>query len=170
MFVAKIVCPRSYYWSKYPGAPSSMTIQGSTILEWFLRNGLNGRHLSNKPNDSHRGDMPHYVPSALLPMQDHQCWMLAIRATHTWWCHQMETFSALLALCAGNSPVTGEFPSQRPVTWSFDVFFHLCLNKRLNKQWWGWWFEMPSRLLWGHCIMTTNYWLQKLGSHIATRA
>ena len=22
----------------------------------------------------------------------------------TWWCHQMETFSALLALCAGNSP------------------------------------------------------------------
>ena len=30
----------------------------------------------------------------------------------TWWRHQMETFSALLALCAGNSPVTGEFPSQ----------------------------------------------------------
>ena len=35
----------------------------------------------------------------------------------------METFSALLAFCAGNSPVTGEFPSQRPVTRSFDVFF-----------------------------------------------
>ena len=35
----------------------------------------------------------------------------------------METFSALLALCAGNSPVTGEFPSQRPVTRSFDIFF-----------------------------------------------
>ena len=33
-----------------------------------------------------------------------------------WWRHQMEAFSALLALCAGNSPVTGEFPSQRPVT------------------------------------------------------
>ena len=41
------------------------------------------------------------------------------------WRHQMETFSALLALCAGNSPVTGEFPSQRPVTHSFDVFFDL---------------------------------------------
>ena len=27
-----------------------------------------------------------------------------------WWCHQMETFSMLLALCVGNSPVTGEFP------------------------------------------------------------
>ena len=41
----------------------------------------------------------------------------------TWWRHQMETFSALLALCAGNSPVSGEFPAQRPVTRSFDVFF-----------------------------------------------
>ena len=35
----------------------------------------------------------------------------------------METFSTLLAICAGNSPVTGEFPAQRPVTRSFDVFF-----------------------------------------------
>ena len=42
----------------------------------------------------------------------------------------METFSALLAICAGNSSVIGEFPSQRPVTWSFDVFFDLRLNKR----------------------------------------
>ena len=42
-------------------------------------------------------------------------------------------FSALLALCAGNSRVTGEFHAQRPVTRSFDFFFHLCLNKRLNK-------------------------------------
>ena len=40
----------------------------------------------------------------------------------------METVSALLALCAGNSPVTGEFPSQRPVTRSLDVFFDLRLN------------------------------------------
>ena len=45
----------------------------------------------------------------------------------------METFSALLDLCEGNSPVTGEFPSQRPVTQSFDVFFDLHLNKRLSK-------------------------------------
>ena len=35
----------------------------------------------------------------------------------------METFSALLAICAGNSPVSGEFPAQKPVTRSFDVFF-----------------------------------------------
>ena len=43
----------------------------------------------------------------------------------------METFSALLVLCAGNSPATGEFPAQRPVTRSFDVFFDL----RLNNDW-----------------------------------
>ena len=44
----------------------------------------------------------------------------------------METFSALLARCAGNSPVTGEFPSQRTVTRRFDAFFDLRLNKRLS--------------------------------------
>ena len=37
----------------------------------------------------------------------------------------METFSALLAICAGNSPIPGEFLAQRPVTRSFDVFFDL---------------------------------------------
>ena len=68
-----------------------------------------------------------------------------------WWRHQMETFSAFLALCAGNSPVTGEFPAQRPETRSFDVFFDLRLNKRLSKQSWGWWFETPSWSLWRHC-------------------
>ena len=40
----------------------------------------------------------------------------------------METFSALLAICVGNSPVPSEFPTQRPVTRSFDVFFDLRLN------------------------------------------
>ena len=58
----------------------------------------------------------------------------------------METFSAFLAICAGNSPV----PAQRPVTRSFDVFFDLRLNKRLSKQSWGWWFETLSCPLWRH--------------------
>ena len=46
----------------------------------------------------------------------------------------MEKFSALLAFCAGNSPVTGEFPAQRPVAWSFDVFFdlHLTVEQRME--------------------------------------
>ena len=50
----------------------------------------------------------------------------------------------------GNSLVTGEFPAQRPVTWSFDVFLDLHLKKQLSKQSWGWWFEKPSRPLWCH--------------------
>ena len=71
--------------------------------------------------------------------------------SHTWLRHEMETFSALLALCAGNSPVTGEFPAQRPVTRSFDVLFDVRLNKRLSKQSWGWWFETQSCSLSRHC-------------------
>ena len=47
----------------------------------------------------------------------------------SWWHHKMETFSAFLAICAANSPVTGEFLTQRPLTWSFDVFSDLRLNK-----------------------------------------
>ena len=69
----------------------------------------------------------------------------------SWWRHQMETFSALLALCAGNSPATGEFPTQRPVTRSFDVFSDLRLNKRSSKQSRGWWFVTRSHPLWRHC-------------------
>ena len=45
----------------------------------------------------------------------------------------METFSALLDIRAGNSPVSGEFPAQRPVTRGFDISFDLRLNKRLSK-------------------------------------
>ena len=66
------------------------------------------------------------------------------------WRHQMETFSALLAISAGNSPVPGEFPAQRPVTRSFDVFFDLHPNKRLSEKWWGWWFKTSSCPLWRH--------------------
>ena len=80
----------------------------------------------------------------------------------SWWRHQVEAFSSLLAICAGNSPTTGEFPSQRPVTWSFDVFFDLRLNKWLSKQLWGWWFATPLHLLWRHC----NVWRPNL--HVQT--
>ena len=45
-----------------------------------------------------------------------------------WW-NAMEALSPSLALCEKSS-VTGEYPSQRPVTWCFDVFFDLRLNKR----------------------------------------
>ena len=68
-----------------------------------------------------------------------------------WRRHQMETFFALLALCAGGSSVTGEFRSQRPVTQSFDGFFNLLLNKRLSKPSIHRWFQTPSRSLWRYC-------------------
>ena len=73
-----------------------------------------------------------------------QIWLKCI--SKSWLRHQMETFSALLAICAGNSPVPGELPAQRPVTRSFDIFFDLPLNNRLSKQSWGWWFETLSRI------------------------
>ena len=70
----------------------------------------------------------------------------------------METFPALLAICAGNSPVTGEYPAQRPVTRSFDVLFDLRLNEQFSKQSWGWWFVTPSRRLWRHSNDYLNQW------------
>ena len=77
-------------------------------------------------------------------------WIIFL-AKRSWWRHQMETFSALLAICAGNSPVFGEFPAQRPVRRNFDIFFDLRLNKRLSKQSCGWWFETLSCPLWRQC-------------------
>ena len=89
--------------------------------------------------------MSHMVIYANIPPTTTRCYI------QKWWRHQMETFSALLAICARNLVVTVEFPSQRPVTRSFHVFFNMHLNKRLSKQLWGWCFEMSSRPLWRHC-------------------
>ena len=91
-----------------------------------------------------------YTDELVIPV----LWYRHGRNKMIWWRHQMETFSALLAICAGNSQVTGELPAQRPVTRSLDVLFHLHLNKRLSKQSWGCWYETPSRSLWRHCYDT----------------
>ena len=71
----------------------------------------------------------------------------------TWWRHQVKIFFAILAICAGNSPIAGEFPTQRPLTRRFDVFFDLHPNKWLSKQSWGCCrcFVTPSRPLRRHC-------------------
>ena len=89
-----------------------------------------------------------------------------VRVYVTWWRHQMETFSALLAICAGKSPVPGDFPAQRPVTRSFGVFFDLRRNKRLSKQSWGWWFETLSRPLWRHRNGTSHAPNRRHGNRI----
>ena len=93
----------------------------------------------------------HSSVAAIWHLNHRQLDYLFIEHTNiSWWRHQMEAFSALLAICAGNSPVPGEFPTQRPVTRSFDVYFYLRPNKRLSKQSWGWWFATQSRPLWRH--------------------
>ena len=60
----------------------------------------------------------------------------------------------------------GEFPTQRPVTRSFDVYFDLRLNKRLCKQSWGWWFQTLLCPLWRHSNETESpiCWLTPLTS------
>ena len=89
---------------------------------------------------------------ASLGYSPQMCWQ------YSRWRHQMETFSALLAICAGNSPVSCEFRAQRPVTRGFDAFFDLPQNKRLSKQSLGWWFETPSHPLWRHCNSKCGCW------------
>ena len=90
-----------------------------------------------------------------LTQNQAQHWRLTNRVSTCsvclWWRYQMEAFSTLLVLCAGNSPVTGDFPSQSPVMWSFGVFFDLSQNKRLSKQSKRRWSETLSRSFCHHC-------------------
>ena len=99
------------------------------------------------------------VEEILTVISSHEChmWDTCRQNPPTWWHHQMETFSALLAICAGNSPVSGEFPAQRPVTRSFDIFFDVRLIKRLSKHSRGWWFETLSHPLWRHPNEDSTY-------------
>ena len=71
-----------------------------------------------------------------------------------WYSHMMTSSNGNICrvtgpLC-GEFTGPGEFPTQRPVTRSFDVYFDLRLNKRLSKQPWGWWFETLLCPLWRH--------------------
>ena len=59
-----------------------------------------------------------------------------------------------------------EFPTQRPVTRSFNIFFDLRLNKRLSEQPWGWWFETPSWSLWRQCNNITKFMRMQLILHV----
>ena len=105
-------------------------------------------------------DIFHLYKAANLTTYSCDCWKLCWIYRFiilAWWHHQMESFSMFLSICVGNSPVTGEFPAHRPVTWSLDAFFDLCLNKRLSKQSWGWWCEMPLCTTWRHCNLSHEY-------------
>ena len=83
------------------------------------------------------------------------CWIHLFAVLKTVLCTMMTSsngniFRVTGPLC-GEFTGPGEFPAQRPVTRSFDVFFDLRPNKRLSKQPWGWWFETPSWSLWRQC-------------------
>ena len=139
-FVSNFVCHLTYL----PIPP-----QGRPRFEFSYR-----VTYSNQSNSTLYVQKNDYVPNSPVELAkgapttiSGQCFTLT---SHPWWRHQMEKFSALMAICAGNSPVPGEFPTQRPVTQSFGVFFDLRLNKRLSKQSWGWWLNTLSRPLWRH--------------------
>ena len=122
----KYIASRKGQWVKYQRGP----IRPTSAMEMKNKHAFTSPINSQQLVEMVRDRSPHIV--------------------NTCWRHQMETFSALLAICAGNSPVPGESHTQRPVTRSFDVFLDLRLNKRLSKQSWGWWFETPSCPSWRH--------------------
>ena len=72
---------------------------------------------------------------------------------YSWWRRrQMEASFALLALCAENPPVTGKFPSQRPVTQGFDFYSYSASEPTVQHTMeTAGDFETPSHSLLCHC-------------------
>ena len=137
--------PKGYAWKEYPVLRSTMTLSTTRILlwfclyqsfyscpasclYWFCRNKSVVTNLENMGNILYES-----AKNCFIHKTQHENPVL-ICGLHSisWWRHQTGTFSALMAICAGNSPVTGELPAQRPVTRIFDVFSNLLLNKRLS--------------------------------------
>ena len=80
---------------------------------------------------------------------------LVLRNSSIRHCQCCHWWSTMIMPSNGNifhvtGPLCGEFPSQRPTTWSFDDFFNLHLNEWLSKQSWRRWFETSSCSLWCH--------------------
>ena len=141
----------------------------SLLTYWRLWHNLAQIHWNEQNfctlNDQYCGWRSSGSGNDLVPVSDESLSEPIGRVTHSWWRHQTETFSTLLALCVGNPLFTCEFPSKRPVTRSFDVFFDLCLNKWLSKQSRRRWFEMPLRSLWRHCnVMGLLSWFPNFNS------
>ena len=85
------------------------------------------------------------------------------------WLHMVMITSSNGNIFCVTGPLFEEFTGPRwfPLTKAsdanFDVFFDLCPNKRLSKQWWGWWFETQSRSLWRHCDVKGWGWFSRWG-------
>ena len=112
----------------------AMTNYGSSIISTTLRN-MTG--VSFKEGYIKQGDCKVYQTT-------HKAILIMIT---TW---NGDIFRVTGPLC-GEFTGPGEFPTQRPVTRSFDVIFDLSPNKRLSKQPWSWWFETSSWSLWRQC-------------------
>ena len=112
--------------------------------------------------------------------------LMFVKSSHWWNCKETIQKLIIVMMTSSNGNIfrvtghlcgeftgTGEFPAQRPLTRSFGAFFDLRLNKRLNQQPWGWWFETPAWSLWRHpndfsarkCDCIAHYELSK---HIVT--
>ena len=89
-----------------------------------------------------RQEVSFHATSTLVSHNDHMM---------SSWRHWMEIIPRYWPFCQMNPTITGGFPSQRPMSLSFDKYFDLHLNKRLSKQSRQWWFETPSCSLWHHC-------------------
>ena len=155
-------------WLVTYSAPSHYLNQCWVIINWILRNKLQ-RNFNQSMKFSFTSMHLKMSPATWRPFcsgedelsvaqrvffQVLSCWDRVTRISR--WRHQMDTFSALRALCEGNPPVIDGFPSERPVTRSFDVFLDLRLNKRLSKQSMRRWFETPPRSLWRPCNGVRN--------------
>ena len=113
---------------------------GGTHLEW----GLEGRGMRALPQILSDESLSYSFPVFMMTSSNGNMFRV------TGFC------AANSPVTAGNSPVTSEFPSHRPVTRSFDVFFDLRTKKRLSKQSRRRWFRTPSRSLWRHCNAVPN--------------
>ena len=86
-----------------------------------------------------------------LQMQRGVFFLLVAQRRFSWWRHQMETFSAILALCAGTLPVQVDSPHKAQWRGALMVSFICTWINNWVKKTRGWWFETPPWSLWRQC-------------------
>ena len=94
----------------------------------------------------------------------YNCLLTLIFVDRKWWRHLNGNIFRATGPLWRESTGHRWIPSQRPVTWSFDVFFDLCLDRRLSKQSRRCWFETPSRSFWRHRNKMAGYVVTWLAS------
>ena len=147
----------------------SQWAEETLLLLWAMCGGINPSVLGIRPANLMTRNWKKMLPGVsatnaiqlqtltLITIFTWSFWLAASRAASQslminlvigfpWWHHQMETFSALLALCEGNSLVTDEFPHKGQ--WRGALMFSLiCVLSKQSKHRL---FETPSRPLSRH--------------------